>query len=759
MTTPRFNFVRFVPSGLGEGEGAPVLRLSLESAWHLACGIEPDVNTAIVPAGDFEILRERMAAREAAGDPARPPAALLTGAVEMRMAGAGQADYRIAPITIVEAEPATIAPALAGDLQRSARAYRVYLADMRHNWIAPRGGNLRIGLVNRRDDPDPRPNTRLIEICLSLMGLAGTAGPPRYIDADLDLLPPVRDLDWRGAHAPTELWRICQELGATIAITSDGGVRVELEGRGPAPLVPAERSLGALDLPGIDRRGKTVVFTSAPNNIAKRVTVSGPSASTWRFVLPDLLGRWVPQAAAELWGEQTPIEATRQDFAEVDQQYRGFLRDHAWRYIQLNPEYHPYPLLRVVWGRPGNPAIEVKAKVAYFDEEAGLWTNHTALVHLAAEYLHTDQRLLPGQRVNPSIIRVSRPLLKVSREDSAELWPVAAELSEGDLSVIYMREEIEYDSEGQPAVDEDGQVIPVYYNVGYIWEGGEPSKLSESDLRNALSDPQTLVVPMPHWVPEHDGESLVNESAMEAEAEAQARRFLVGSGGKPRRIDVRGFCQVELSGIANRIEIDQHEPRTTVWLDVWASPLGASTVAQRRREGERRSLRENLDGAREPVVPLLPGSALSAPATAPPVGSPVKWGKVAESWNNGNTVLLTPCAGQQDGTPTGQSVIAYIVHPYDMSPRPLDLVEGAIVPYVTVGDVSLLLPVRVATLDLKNSGSTAIATTRQINIPAATNGVLAFDGSDLKLGSGSDGQVLIWDNSQGKWVIDWVWLV
>ena len=407
MTTPRFNFVRFVPSGLGEGEGAPVLRLSLESAWHLACGIEPDVNTAIVPAGDFEILRERMAAREAAGDPARPPAALLTGAVEMRMAGAGQADYRIAPITIVEAEPATIAPALAGDLQRSARAYRVYLADMRHNWIAPRGGNLRIGLVNRRDDPDPRPNTRLIEICLSLMGLAGTAGPPRYIDADLDLLPPVRDLDWRGAHAPTELWRICQELGATIAITSDGGVRVELEGRGPAPLVPAERSLGAL----------------------------------------------------------------------------------------------------------------------------------------------------------------------------------------------------------------------------------------------------------------------------------------------------------------------------------------------------------------EPVVPLLPGSALSAPATAPPVGSPVKWGKVAESWNNGNTVLLTPCAGQQDGTPTGQSVIAYIVHPYDMSPRPLDLVEGAIVPYVTVGDVSLLLPVRVATLDLKNSGSTAIATTRQINIPAATNGVLAFDGSDLKLGSGSDGQVLIWDNSQGKWVIDWVWLV
>jgi len=247
MTTPRFNFVRFVPSGLGEGEGAPVLRLSLESAWHLACGIEPDVNTAIVPAGDFEILRERMAAREAAGDPARPPAALLTGAVEMRMAGAGQADYRIAPITIVEAEPATIAPALAGDLQRSARAYRVYLADMRHNWIAPRGGNLRIGLVNRRDDPDPRPNTRLIEICLSLMGLAGTAGPPRYIDPDLDSLPPVRDLDWRGAHAPTELWRICQELGATIAITSDGGVRVELEGRGPAPLVPAERSLGALE--------------------------------------------------------------------------------------------------------------------------------------------------------------------------------------------------------------------------------------------------------------------------------------------------------------------------------------------------------------------------------------------------------------------------------------------------------------------------------------------------------------------------------
>ena len=141
-------------------------------------------------------------------------------------------------------------------------------------------------------------------------------------------------------------------------------------------------------------------------------------------------------------------------------------------------------------------------------------------------------------------------------------------------------------------------------------------------------------------------------------------------------------------------------------------------------------------------------------------GSPVRWGKVIDGgWSHGNSVRLTPCVGPLDDTPTGQSVDAYIVLPHGVSPRPLDLAEGAIVPFVTVGNVSVLLSVRVATLDLKNNGSTAVATTRQINIPAQSNSVLMFDGSDLKLRpSLSDGKVPIWDNHLGKWVIDWVWL-
>jgi hypothetical protein len=397
-----FNIVTFRPDASDAR-----LAIKLQGAFALKGGLEANVNRAVCSYLEFAKL---------GGNPAQQGTIEFWQNSNPHEDGA-EADVTISDVSIIDVDIDEVG--ITSDQEPGSPpqivTYILYFADFRQRFASPRGGRLEVGLVNpdpaqaaggldldttdggdddgsgasSSGDGDPdgtqdpsRPNSDLIGLCLAAMGLGDTDVP-----ASVDQVDPPHGLQWFGNHAPTELAKLLLHCGHVFVPNTDGTASICPMGQGSAPSLAANTQIIDTELPGIDRRGDTVVFTSYPNaNIITQdtygpVTSSGnttPSGDGWELVAQDSDLTW--KSIYGLTCCSNPVTFITQGAAAA-----GVAADDAPRLTNQLYFYMRYrssisdpdasPVLHRVMEQDQTTPLVIQATVAVLNQQTMVWSN------------------------------------------------------------------------------------------------------------------------------------------------------------------------------------------------------------------------------------------------------------------------------------------------------------------------------------------------------------------------------------------------
>lgn len=618
----KFNLVSFTPDG---GER---IFLQLEGEFVLSAGVAPNVNRAIVPFGEFDKLQNKDGIAD-------------LGTIEFWFSSSpedgGEPDHKIAGVRIVDAEPVELGIPRGQEESRIIE-YRLILADMRERFVGWRGGILTDGEINAMTSPPAniRDNFRLVHDCLDAMG--ATFEISGGVIGDLRKSMPMGDLTWAASSAPEELAKLLDYCRAALVVSSTAKLEVVTMGTGDDPQIPAGREVpGLLKMPGRGRRGKTIVFTSAPNPVIETLTMLAPDPTTWQFVARDAISNngeterpWTALGDVRLLASKGPVQTLKDDFKDAGKD-REALRTDVYHYLRLSKftkDPRVAKVLRVLrhkasWGEP-----EVSAKVAQ-QQDDGTWKNSTELVNLG--FAHLDLDPISGE----PIIHVNQLMGQVDPDRADSLQKnFKALTTKGDIAVrcsIY-------------AVTKDNK--HEFFTIGFSkTPAGDLQQLSakEVDALIAKTDKDVTFIAIKEFqLHRIDGEEQ-NRDELTKYAKDMAELFLRGSEAEYQQRTAAGFVAAELSGKVTEIRWDQKECKTTLKVNAWAYPLYIAGVRERLKAGggqifpsQNQTASSRLAiggvGAGQSSVPVLPG----APAP-PPAGGSMPAGK--EQFTQWTTVV------------------------------------------------------------------------------------------------------------------------
>jgi hypothetical protein len=557
-------------------------------------------------------------------------------------------DWWMAKTRLVDIDPGDIGTPLDSP-GRKMVDWTLLLADVREAWVAPRGGMLagpdaRLGLTRAEINTEPfapssgvdanqqtlRTNRELVEICLAAMGVSGATVP-----LSLNNWPAPRNLQWRGNHAPTELGRILEAAHHVIYPRMDGTIGIHEIGDGADAEETAdpERMLPPFEIPALDRRGKTVVYTSAPHRVMATRTWTGVGAGQpLEWVLPQG-GVWRVQD--DVYGGAGVAAVTvRNRFRTVPEAVREQYRRHTFRAVRLRPTNGAMLDLLVNRDRTTR-AIELRAWVATTADGGVTWSPATG-----ASDIPTMEKFC-------NVVTSGLVMGDVAAETTDPEYQFR-ELAAGRVALTATIEEERY------------------YQVGYVAElGGGVRRLSEAEVVAALADRDTMVVPAPELRLFVFNNEEVNRAELEAASAQMARRLLAGSGQSIRISRTRGFGPPNnLSGRVCRISLSQErlltEFRTMAWwvpssarmaeraLAAAVGGKGGGQAYPGQSELRGRTLTEgSADGAR-PSTLVLPGHA---PATS--------WAMAAGGFSGTNENWIVPVRALQFGA-VGQTNVGAV---------------------------------------------------------------------------------------------------
>lgn len=594
-----FNIVTFkLDDTSGSGDAVRVA-LVLQHPFTLTAGTKPNINRAHCPYTEFQKLGK---------DPGKTGTLEFWNKNDPTVPGAAP-DIAIQKVTIIDVDIARVGQPAGEDALRVAE-FELYLADFRQALASPRGGRLRRGLLNPGQDANPTPdiagdntdvggdfsgtggsfddssgdgtdpqssaatddvpNSQLIAWCLEAMGMADVAVP----DSVDDVKAP-RDIKWFGNHATTELQKLLDLTGCVFCPQLDGTATVEAIGAGDDPQIPEDVKLPEITLPGIDRRGQTVVFTSAPSAVISTITITGPSPDSWIFIVQDTDEKWKPLDfhlnLMQSTGYASPVDGVRDNWRQVDEKYRYRITLQAYKFLQLSPDtYNPrnQPILRQVIHEGFQSAtLKLRAKVGV--QKGGIFVNATDFVEVP---ITANIQGGPG-----NVIACAYPLGKVALggTDLLKNW---AELEDGDLEVEVSLEK--HDDQGKP----------VYFVAGFtrdVGSGGVTPLDDDSAMnaaypsvdgtgKTAAPAADVIVLERPDWRLLEIAEQPVNLDELKAAAKAEADKLLAKSGVPTRILRARGFVAAGTSGLASEVSFDQHGAVTQWKLNNWWRPLSGT---------------------------------------------------------------------------------------------------------------------------------------------------------------------------------------
>jgi hypothetical protein len=599
-------------NGVTFDAGDVEIPLTLDTDWIITAGDRPNINVATCLASDFNRL------------------STWTGSINFYFTSdpngddddgdGGDPDVTLLGITVVDVQVGRVG-ILKGNDSTQIVDFKVSFADVRHQLVPPRGGVLILGDVNQEPFTGPVQNgaptlvsnTELIHDCLEATGQDYELG-----DGDFDSFPPMRKLQWFGARAPEELSKLLQWIGGVLYVTSDGSLGVDLLGSGQgAPEIDPDDMLANVQLPVIDRRGKTVVFISAPT-AAQMVYDSTSNAGNsdsppnWDFVARDTDGSWQTLDNNSILSGLDPEEEIANGFSDVPDQYVAQLESDVYHCIQLDTDdYDPLyaSLLKQVARSDGfMDDISATATIARRNSQDGSWANTTQDVNLQVTHVYGG--------VN--VLRFADRLGKVSPSPTLDPDGNFQAIQANDITINFATEAAADTGNGKgyfacgfsSANLGDG-------SLGDTFGGGGPQPLAQDQVTSALQGGDDIVVlhspalrlRRVNGQKTPDGD---NFQDLQDQCQQLAAQVLAGSGAPPQMIVARGFYEAELSGVVSEIRYSQKDATTTIRVNSWFAPATAYQVDP----GVARQLAtaRTLAGGGQPTGEAHPNQAVTLPS-------------------------------------------------------------------------------------------------------------------------------------------------
>ena len=588
MSDPRrYPFVFFQPYS---ADGSPVdgvfMAVEFDHGFKLTSSMKPNVNMARVSPIELQKLGQNPG---------------VTGALFWYFNNDPEADsdgsaadvvMTFISVVDVQVEELGESPQLEPGVQ--ALVWRVYFSDWRDGLQFPRGGRLRLGIMNQSPPPpiatndptdtppDPYQNSELMQMCFDAMNISDWATVPD----DADNLAPVTNLQWHGTHAPTALADLMSKVGATFCPHMDGTAAVEIIGEGDPPQPDDADVIAWLNIPTIDRRGKYVIFSSAPTGKVSTQTIGGPASDAWQFVIQNTDDIWFDVNNTKAWSDfcdstgmpnnTRPIDLLNQSFVQLAAgsasqadvtKIQNRVAAQLYRCIRLDPDTYPpdkMPVLNITMEADGSTSVASADAIIAQMIVPGVYQDSNDPIDLPLVMIS-----------NGSILWFSDRLVKMNDGSDSSNTGQFMELyggdPTGDGSDADLQVRVSFELTEQQT-DSDGNLIylPLYYETGYtIDAGGNVQKMNPGDVQNAIdkADRNTTYHFMPEWT-----DSLVwiadgvetDHSKIDDAAKAQAQTLLADLTQPSQELHVRGFFPCDLNGIISEIQWLQKEGKTIV---------------------------------------------------------------------------------------------------------------------------------------------------------------------------------------------------
>jgi hypothetical protein len=463
--------------------------------------------------------------------------------------------------------------------------WRLLIADARQRFEFPGGGLLTQGAINTLPfddetgkDKNGRPltsNKELADMCLAAMG-AGISAP-----ASMTKQTALKNIEWRGTHAATELGRILDELGYVFAVAQDGSFRIFKmgEGSGSEEFSAASQVVpGGITLPGGDRRGKTVVFCSAPTPVANTVTVKGIKDEAWEFVAEDSDGKWRWIGDLKILNGKAAPDIVRNNFQDIAEKYRARARTQFYRCVRLDPakwNYAPVYRQLLLKGKPASTP-EFDARVAVADQGGRIYVTPAAPVRLHV------LAIVDAGPAGPVVIFNER-IGKTTTNANLDKKSVNPDADFQELDSVQ-------DFQGKVTIEAQenvgGVYRPTYFFAGYIKGPGGIVQLPQDAAKAAMTSADTLIVARPELQLLQEDGTETNRQELEDACHALADRWLANSDTLAKVHLLVGFARVNLSGKISSISITQSPPMTKVKEMTWFRPAGTYLSEVKDRAGE-----------------------------------------------------------------------------------------------------------------------------------------------------------------------------
>jgi hypothetical protein len=571
------------------------IAVTFESPYKLTAGIRPDINRAVCSYAEYAKL----------ADPGAP------GSLQFYFTNLTTPDVTMQNVRIVDVEPLHFGltpadigkpPAGAGQVPGRFTEYRLYFSDQRDGFKLPRGGRLRIGLLNP-SEKDNRPlgtlqptfmtMTQLVQACLTAMGLTTVAVP-----ADLDNTAAPNDLKWLGSHAPTELQKLLQRANYCLALSTAGTFKLWSIGQGPGPEIPPARRLPQVTLKGMDRRGKTVVFTSYPNQIISTYQLPATGGATptdpqgnpvdpsvFRYVYTQYnasggAGPWTAIDSCG-WYNGSAGTAVQNHFNGTNAANDENAATMAFRYIQLDPtRFDPdmSPILRKTFDVPvaipsSNGSLpqlivpQFQANIVLNDPTDGTWflTNEHPVVPVTHKL---DQNVL---------LMGCHRLGKMDTEYNGvhDPDPYFQKLNFSSGSDVTF---VNFSVPKCLFNASTGHMDPQYFHAGFQRTGPTVSTIVQLDPEStldAMSDRDTIIVPLPELQLVEVNGAALNTADLNGRAMKYASRYLIDATSPPVVLGSTGFFSFDPNGFISQVEWDQNEAVTHITSLGWFRPTGS----------------------------------------------------------------------------------------------------------------------------------------------------------------------------------------
>lgn len=605
MPEIRTNLVTFTPLD----EESTRVFLTLPQPFVIKTGLRPDVVRAVVPYTEYDKL---------GGKPIR------TGRLDFwysslpptRPRQRGWPDVSYVDMRIVDVEPGDVGIP-AGQSTARVVEYTLLLSDFRERFVPPRGGRVYLGLVNpvigetlaKEEDADPTPDAmKLMQTCLGQM-----LAPGRYEIANA---PPIQaagtpgNLQWRGGYATVEMGKLLDHSSSVFCPQTSGVGAVYRIGEGREVEVPDGRLMATPTIPGADRRGRGVIFTSAPNAVIETQEVKGPHADGWEFVIQDTEGAWRQIDDAKLKTDLhklivgSPEDTVRSRYAGVNPLYVDRVRSQLYRCIRLTKFFTKNQPKRLIRRRVEQAAatqggaapkpklkdVEVFARIARFDPESRMWSNGPTATGAEAgctvRYIYSDQNIVQLAELLGTVEPPPPPEGQAAPAPPFNLPEIEPYFRA--LKVDGLRAKVSFESAVELA-GELGKFVPEYFFAGFYRNERGVTEMTRQEILGELvaPDADTVFISRPDLRLVRDrsynfSSPNTNEEDLKTRAKDLAVRYLAAPQ-TPQVMYVKGWWKVELNGLVSEVELDQAAsgaggPTTTVRLNTGWTPLGAEDV-------------------------------------------------------------------------------------------------------------------------------------------------------------------------------------